>query len=151
MEKIEISPRDAEERYGVRAYHERMPNGELRFRLIGNDGSGYIRTVTIGKVEWQYSHYHNVIRETFIVQKGWMAYAELVEGSLLLKEYGPSQILTTRPSIVHNIYMPADSVIHTVKHGSSLEQDRIPYPNFDSMTRSLSEEDIHNIAKKDAQ
>jgi hypothetical protein len=67
-----ISETEAERQHGIVANHTRMPNGELRFRLNASDGTGYVRTESVPGGNWQISHYHRELRETYIVQKGWM-------------------------------------------------------------------------------
>ena len=67
---------------GIRTNHERMSNDELRFRLTAADGSGYIRTVASNTGAWQSSHFHKALLETYIVQSGWAALVELIDGSL---------------------------------------------------------------------
>ncbi len=48
-----------------------------------------------------------------------MALAELVEGALKIRIFGPNEICTTEPNVSHNVYMYRNSVIHTVKHGEA--------------------------------
>ena len=114
-----ISCGEAKVNHGICIRHGRMStNGELRFRLNSSDGSAYIRTQTTEQsVGWQKPHFHKHLKETYIVEKGWIGYAELKDGSSIFKRFGPGDVFTTRPNVVHNIYMPTDSVIHTVKHG----------------------------------
>ena len=59
---------DLAEAYGIETDHERMPNGDLRFRMYGRDGNGYVRTISGPVGAWQNSHFHQQIRETFIVE-----------------------------------------------------------------------------------
>lgn len=105
--------------HGITVRHGRMgTNGELRFRLKCQDGTAYIRTQTTGASQgWQNPHFHKVSRETYIVERGWIGYAEACRGALLLRRYVAGQVFTTEPHVVHNIYVSANSVIHTVKHG----------------------------------
>lgn len=137
-----ISDDEARLKYGIRTKHEKMDNGELRFRLISEDGSAYIRTVAGDHGAWQNSHYHDSVKETYIVQEGWMAYAELRQGELVGRVYDKDASVTTQPGIVHNVYLPKNSVIHTVKHGISAGRDWHESKKFDEMTKHLSEEDI---------
>ena len=106
--------------FGISVRHGRMStNGELRFRLNCADGSAYIRTQTASDSQgWQAPHFHNRIRETYIVEAGWIGYAELKADKLVQRSYAAGQVFTTEPGVVHNIYMPATAVIHTVKHGA---------------------------------
>ena len=75
--KRTISDEEAKEHFGIVAAHEQMPNGELRFRLFGSDGNGYIRTVATETGGWQKSHLHSTFRELYLVEFGWMAMATL--------------------------------------------------------------------------
>ena len=131
--------------FGMVAHHERMSNGEMRFRLFGAGGNGYVRTIAGNKGEWQYSHYHRRVRETYIVQSGWMALAvwQGDRGELILTRYDPGQIVTTEPLLRHNVFLPAKAVIHTVKYGSvSDEPDWHAAPEVDVLTKGLSEKQL---------
>jgi len=134
--------------YGIILNHEKMENGELRFRLMGKDGSGYIRTVAGKQGAWQNSHYHKQIMETYIVQSGWMALAELLNGKLKLHVLRPGEIVTTKPGVVHNIYLPKGAVIHTVKHGKCTAEDWNPSEEFDKQTKKISEKEIFQMINK---
>lgn len=110
---------DAKDVHHICVRHGKMAtNGELRFRLRSlKDGSAYIRTQTTGESEgWQRSHYHKQLRETYIVERGWIGYAELEAKSPRYMKFCPGDVFTTSPEVRHNIYMSANSVIHTVKH-----------------------------------
>lgn len=140
-----ISPEDGENLYGITCEHSKMDNGELRFRLKKNDGTAYIRTEASEMGGWQNSHYHKEVKETYIVQSGWIGYVELEGDTILYHVYKVDETFTTRPEIVHNVYMPAHSVIHTVKHGNSknemrLENDRSRH--LDEEVKGLSENDL---------
>ena len=117
-EETPIPCGDARATHGVCIRHGQMrTNGELRFRLNNSDGSAYIRTQTSGQSEgWQNPHYHKQLKETYIVEQGWIGYAELMDRMPAYRRYGPGDVFTTQPGIVHNVYMAANSVIHTVKH-----------------------------------
>ena len=120
-----------------------MENGELRFRLTADDGSGYVRTVASEAGGWQNSHYHEAVLETYIAQHGWMALAELVDHEVRWHFLLPGAVYTTRPKISHNVYLPAHAVIHTVKHGTVAGGvDWYSDSVLDSMTKLVPEEDI---------
>jgi quercetin dioxygenase-like cupin family protein len=142
MERI---PPDDISRYGMNTNHERMDNGELRFRLMSTDGSGYIRTVAGEKGAWQNSHSHAYVLETYVVQSGWMVLAEFQNGKLVPELLEPGKAVTTRIGIVHNVYLPRGAVIHTVKHGIAQQKDWIPSDDFDKMTKPLSEQELLKI------
>lgn len=61
---------------GTTVNKEVMDNGEVRTRLISADNSAYIRTEASDNGGWQNSHYHLEHEETYIVQKGWVGFAE---------------------------------------------------------------------------
>lgn len=128
---------------GITTNHERMTNDELRFRLTAADGSGYIRTVASNPGTWQNSHFHKELLETYIVQSGWAALVELVDGALRWTILEQGDVFTTTLWTPHNLYMPANSVMHTVKHGSvSTGVDWHPSPELDTMTKGLSESQV---------
>ncbi len=134
-------------KYGISSKHEQMNNGELRFRLTADDGSGYIRTVAGKNGAWQNSHLHKLNRETYIVQSGWMVLAELRNNKVVLNIFKPSDVVSTEPGIIHNVYLPSGAVIHTVKHGSTSEKDWTPNEEFDKRTKILDEEEILRTAR----
>lgn len=139
----------AMEAHGVSTLHHRMDNGELRFRLKKADGTAYIRTEAGETGAWQESHFHNSVRETYIVQSGWVAYAEDRGGRPAMRVYSAGELFTTRPGVIHNVYMAAKSVIHTVKHGTGTGDDRNTEgtETFDQECKALqSEEDIQAYA-----
>ncbi|MCZ7399333.1 MAG: hypothetical protein O8C62_06570 [Candidatus Methanoperedens sp.] len=145
----EITPEDAARLHGISTSHHQMPNGELRFRLRKSDGTAYIRTEATSEGAWQSSHYHNRVRETYIVQKGWIAYAELIDGKRRLSSFQAGELFTTQPSVIHNVYMPGNAVIHTVKHGEASNEDRIEdyaTSQFNLVTQCLTEDQIHREA-----
>ena len=65
--------------FGITTNHERMENGEVRFRLTGRDGSSYIRCENTGGPVWENSHSHSALREMVIVQEGCVVFAEYRE------------------------------------------------------------------------
>jgi len=129
---------------GIATRHERMDNGELRFRLLAGDGSAYIRTVAGQTGSWQNSHYHHDVRETYIVQRGWAALVELVDGELVWHVLRPGDIRTTRPLVPHNLYLPAGAATHTVKHGLGEPDDWHPSAELDAAVKSMAEDEILN-------
>src|SRR5208282_5779789 len=123
---------------GIWTEHSQMPNGEFRFRLKHSDGTAYIRTEAILSHGWQKSHFHKLVRETYIVQQGRIALAELIDNTLRLRIYETGGLFTTEPYVSHNIYMFAGSIIHTVKHGPGGHQDDwFANPDLDRRTVDL--------------
>lgn len=141
----DIDPEEAAAEHGITVRHQEMDNGEFRFRLLKQDGTAYIRTEASENGAWQSSHYHNLIKETYIVQRGWIAYAELINDNRKISVYRAGDLFTTQPRIVHNVYMPANAVIHTVKHGEADNEDRITNETtreFDKDIKVLTVEQI---------
>lgn len=141
----QLSDKDAEA-LGVLTRHEQMDNGEYRFRLLASDGAAYIRTVAGDHGAWQNSHFHEAARETYIVQSGWMVFAQRKEQEVTLQVYRPSQLLTTEPRVSHNVYLPAGAVIHTVKHGVASESDWHADAELDRITKPISEDQMRRMA-----
>lgn len=140
MPKV-ISAKLARDRYGLSTLHEQMDNGELRFRLKHSGGSAYIRTEASQASGWQNSHYHAQVRETYIVESGWMALAELIGGETRIRLFDAGDLVTTSPKVVHNVYLSDAAVIHTVKHDGGAFEDRLndgDCPAFDLATQRLS-------------
>jgi hypothetical protein len=137
----EISAAQASRDFGIATKHHEMDNGERRFRLLKNDGTAYIRTEAIASSGWQNSHFHKAVRETYIVQAGWVAFAELISSELVIRVLEPGDVVTTQPMVVHNVYLSGDAVIHTVKHGLAQGEDRHTddvTAGFDLVVRTLT-------------
>jgi hypothetical protein len=136
-----LSAEEARER-GISTVHSRMANGEIRFRLRSKDGTAYIRTEASHSPDsdrdsWQSSHFHQTVRETYIVQTGRIALVELVDnGKVRTRLFEPDGIVTTMPFIPHNVFMFAGSVTHTVKHGIAGDvTDWHAFEPLDAVTR----------------
>lgn len=143
-DRVRISDAEAADQ-GITTSHERMANNELRYRLTAADGSGYIRTVACGEGAWQNSHFHKVLRETYIVQSGWVALVELVDGAPRWAILEAGDVFTTTPQTAHNVYMPGNAVLHTVKHGSSGDGvDWHASPELDDLTKGLDEAEVRS-------
>ena len=123
------------EKYGIYTKHNIMENGEKRFRLIGNDGSSYIRTESSSNGGWQKSHYHTLIKELYLVQKGEIIFAQLINNKINIKKYIKNEFFISKPMIPHNIYMFPDSILHTIKYGDCLKSDWIPSQELDEMIK----------------
>ncbi len=119
-----LTPEEIEAARVVAKHDVMTANGERRFRLQKeDDGTAYIRTEASNSGGWQNSHHHNSCTETYIVQSGWMAAAELRGGEAMLTLYKEGEIYSTEAGVVHNVYLPAGAVIHTVKHGPAAKGD----------------------------
>src|SRR3989344_3885500 len=143
------------EALGMKFPANQMDNGEYRFRVMGPDNSGYIRTVMPSNDRgWQNSHYHKGIRETIVVQTGWVGVADFCDlGITRIRVYKKNDVWTSQPGEAHNIYMPAGAVTHCVKHGDDVGNpakngaDWYEAPaDFDQWSKSLSEADIFRLA-----
>ena len=128
--------------HGISFNQEVMENGELRIRLSSQDGSAYIRTESGESGAWQNSHYHLDLEETYIVQKGWICIAELIDGDLSLRIKKENGLYTVKPMVSHNLYLPANAIIHTVKHGKAKQGDWHENKKLDALTKHLSEINI---------
>lgn len=151
MGKRWIDAEQASSRFGIIANHEVMKNGELRFRLMGSDGNGYVRTVTGDSGGWQKSHYHRGCRETYIVERGWMAIAtpSEVAGQARIQVFEAGQIYTSVVQEIHNVYLPENATIHTVKHGSSgtAVADWHPADAFDTVIARISRAQLEALRR----
>lgn len=146
----EISPKNAQERYGISTAHQIMPNGEIRFRLVDRNGIGYMRTEAGRTGAWQNSHLHKHMKETYVVQAGWIAVAQLSgDGKVEIKVFREGDVWTASPGVAHNIYMPAGSITHVVKHGAGTMDDWATSEAtelLDRLSKLLLEFDILRIA-----
>lgn len=109
--------------FGITTKHHIMDNGEKRFRLIGSDGSSYIRTESSAHGGWQNSHYHTTIKELYVIQKGTIIFAELINNNLCTKKYIEGEFFVSHPMIPHNVYMFPGSITHTIKYGDCSKND----------------------------
>jgi mannose-6-phosphate isomerase-like protein (cupin superfamily) len=143
--KKPISTERAQRDHGITTDHECMENGELRFRLIGNDGSSYSRTVASKDGAWQNSHSHAAFQELYLVEFGWMALATPARSAISphIQILYPGNVCVTPVGQVHNVYLPGNAVIHTIRFGVRGPQPRWePEPSFDLQTKCLSETEI---------
>ena len=143
------------EALGIKSPCNQMDNGEYRFRLMGPDNSGYIRTVMPATDKgWQNSHFHKGIYETIVVQKGWIGVVDLLpDGTRKVAVRKANDVWTSHPEHPHNIYMAAGAVTHCVKHGDDVGNpakngaDWYEAPaDFDTWSKSLTEADIFRLA-----
>ena len=136
---------------GVNTIHQIMDNGEKRFRLVNSDGSSYIRTENSINANWQNSHYHKQLNEVYLVESGWIVYAELTDsGKLLLGLLQQNESIIVPPLKHHNVYMSPLAVTHVVKYGGSndLKPDWFPSPELDALTKGISESQLIALLKE---
>lgn len=140
-----ILAQEAKQRHGVITFHEEMANGEYRFRLRGADGSAYIRTEAAPQGAWQRAHVHTLVQELYIVQAGWMCLAQEKFGNVHLTRYVAGDHFVVPPNVIHNVYLPTNGVIHTVKFGPPNIDDHDEPPeaqNFTALCSQMSERDV---------
>ncbi|MEO9781443.1 MAG: hypothetical protein ABJH07_00230 [Sedimentitalea sp.] len=140
----EISSEVAAREFGVNTLHEKMPNGESRFRLTHSSGNGYILTIAGSVGAWQKSHSHHSISEVYVVEEGWIAFARLPdrEGEPEIQVFGPGSVVQSEPDVPHNVYLPISARIHTVKVGSREANDWFAEPILDAKVLHLREKDL---------
>ena len=129
---------------GIEVNFELMNNGEKRYRLVSSDGSSYCRTVAAEYGAWQNSHYHKILSEFYVVQSGWIVYAEISpNGEPVLRRFNEGESVTVNPLVHHNIYMSSNTVTHTIKYGDgSSDIDWFPSIQLDNFTKSISENEL---------
>ena len=103
--------------YGTQPIHHQMDNGEQRFRLTRDTGSSYILTLSAHQSGWQSSHVHHQKREFYIVEQGWIVIALWQQEKLTFQRLDPDDSFMLPPGLPHNVYLAADTVVHTVKYG----------------------------------
>lgn len=135
---------------GVDTVYQIMDNEDKRFRLVNNDGSSYIRTEGSKNGSWQNSHYHKHLNELYIVEDGWIVYAELTDqGGLSLKLMEKNDSFIVSPLLHHNIYMSSLAVTHVVKYGGNngVEPDWFPSPQLDRLTKDITESELVRMVR----
>jgi len=126
------------QKLGIKSNYRIMPSGEKRFGLVARDGSAYNRTeAPEDGAAWQNSHMHSAIKEMYIVQKGFIVFAELENGQLKLKKMDKNDYYMSRPGVPHNVYMADGAVTHCVKYGETDKSDWIPSTELDALTKHL--------------
>lgn len=132
----EITSQELSE-YGICTAHHVMDNGERRFRLIGADGSAYIRTEATECSGWQNSHLHRALRELYFVSSGFIRMAVLRDGRVEIQTLTAGETFLTEPGVAHNCYMGPNAVTHTVKFGAPGEADWIAAPELDALLKEM--------------
>jgi len=146
--KESISVELAEREFGITSPHERMDNGELRFRLLCEDGNGYVRTLATSFGGWQNSHSHSAFREFYLIELGWIAFATPgSDARPIVQIFHPGDIYISPLGEVHNVYLAADSVMHTIRLGIRGVQPLWESAAwFDAQTQHLTEAEIFVLA-----
>ena len=130
--------------YGIITKHNIMDNGEKRFRLIGGDGSSYIRTEASINSGWQNSHYHTTLKELYLIQKGSVIFAELINNKIHTKKYSEGEFFISQPMISHNVYMFPNTITHTIKFGDCSKPDWNEAKELDDIIKTI---DINAITQ----
>lgn len=130
----------------VTVNYEAMPSGELRYRLIGSPGGSYIRTIATSSA-WENSHFHKLLMEMYIVQQGWVIFAQYVSDTeITLTKYSAGEHFAATPLLPHNIYMSEGAITHTVKYG---EADNSDWNEFKRLDELLAEIDPEKYLSED--
>lgn len=148
----EISQQDAEKKHKIFTRHHEMDNGELRFRLLRDDGIGCAITEAGSKGFWQESHFHKSVKETYIIQKGWVACAKLQNEKCKIQIFKEDEIFTIEPEVSHNLYLSKGAVIYTIKHGAPQKNNRAvnnEAKKLDKTVQGLGEEQILALAENE--
>ncbi|HJJ05897.1 MAG TPA: hypothetical protein OIM45_08740 [Clostridiaceae bacterium] len=134
--------RDAK-KLGIKYEHSIMDNGEKRFRqLCLKDNTAYIRAEGKKVGYWQKSHFHQSIKEIYIVQNGSVLVALYINNKVKIEKYNEYDVFKIEPKIPHNIYMYPNAVLHTVKYGKVREYDWEPFEKLDEILNSKPIEEI---------
>ena len=142
-----LSDRQAKD-LGVTTRHERMDNGELRFRLCASDGSSYIRTEAGAQSGWQNSHLHRYVHELNVIQQGVMLVVEEHDGVLVPRVLRTGDFYLCPLNVPHNSYLLPGTVAHTVKYGQELpDVDWVSCPQLDPRCRAL---DVDALLRADS-
>ena len=134
---------------GIDVNFELMDNGEKRYRLVSSDGTSYCRTVGSEIGTWQNSHYHKAVSEFYVVQSGWIVYAEIdINGETDLRFLREGESVIVNPFVHHNIFMSSKAVTHTIKYGGKGPKiDWFSSEELDIFTKKLSEKNLLELSK----
>ncbi|WEG14542.1 hypothetical protein PU629_09350 [Pullulanibacillus sp. KACC 23026] len=123
-------------RFGIKVNFELMDNGQKRYKLDGPEGSSYCRTVGAETGSWQNSHYHKELSELYVVQFGWIVFAEMnPNGECHLRFLREGETVTVKSFVPHTIFMSSNAVTHTIKYGDVRSGiDWFAYEKLDEFT-----------------
>ncbi len=125
------------EEFGIKTNIQKLENGELRARLIGNDKSSYIRTESGDNEYWQRAHYHNYLNEMYIVQSGKIIIAVKKDDDVEFITLNKDDYFVLPSKTSHNVYMFKNTVTHTVKFGDIIESDWNLDEPFNNITQNI--------------
>ncbi|MBU9721288.1 MULTISPECIES: hypothetical protein [Bacillaceae] len=134
---------------GINIDFEKMENGEKRYRLMSSDGSYYCRTVAAETGAWQNSHYHKRVTEFYVIQSGWIVYAEIgLNEDVDFRFLKDGESIFVKPFVHHNLFLSPHTIIHTIKYGGEgSEIDWFPSKELDHFIKNLSENDLKDLIK----
>jgi len=118
-----------------------MDNKELRFRLVSDKGSSYILTQSTETNGWQKSHVHYKKREVYVVEKGVVLMAQLVDTEVKLTKLCENDVVSVPVGVPHNVRMSDGAVLHALKYGSH-DEDWTACPELDALLKDLDVESI---------
>ena len=128
-------------KYGIGTVHHEMDNGELRFRLVSDSGSSYILTKSTENNGWQRSHVHYKKREVYVVEKGVVLMAQLIDGEAKITKLCENDVVSVPVGIPHNVRMSDSAVLHALKYGVQ-EEDWNPSPELDALIARIDVETL---------
>lgn len=128
---------------GIHTIHHEMDNGEKRFRLVSNHGSSYILTQSKSNSYWQKSHVHFHKNEYYIVERGFILLALMIDGKVKIEKFGENDSFSIPSGTAHNVWMSDNTILHTVKFGTK-EEDWNSCTELDEL---LSNVDIRDYLK----
>ena len=131
----ELSDKDARQ-YGIYTVHHEMDNGEFRFRLVSENGSSYILTQSNINNGWQNSHVHYQKKEYYIVERGFVLIALMIDGKLKIEKLFENDSFSIPVGVAHNVLMSDNSILHTVKFGTK-EEDWNSCEELDELLSSM--------------
>ncbi len=123
-------------KYGISSVHHEMDNGELRFRLVSENGSSYILTQSTENNGWQKSHVHYKKREVYVVEKGVVLMAQLIDGEAKITKLCENDVVSVPVGIPHNVRMSDGAVLHALKYGAQ-EEDWNASPELDALLNDI--------------
>ena len=113
----QLSDNDASQ-HGIYTVHHEMDNGEKRFRLVSKHGSSYILTQSNANNCWQKSHVHYHKNEYYVVERGFVLLARMVDGKIKIDKFCENDSFSIPSGIAHNVLMSDNAILHTVKFGT---------------------------------
>jgi len=127
-------------------HNENEKTGEQRYSVEMSDGSKWILTVAGKNGGWQNAHFHKGLWETYVIQSGFIAFAEDTGQNMSVDYHCIGDVVSSVVNKAHNVWMSPGAVIHTVKAGEPVGNpdkkgnDWWPAPALDAWSKSLADE-----------